>query len=197
LGYKTVIKSKLLFDVYGYLGTYKNFISRRDGVQFVGGVPAPNAPFNAFSLVVNAPGEVKTYGWGASLDYLLPKGFTVGVNASSDVLEDVPDGFRAFFNAPKLRTNVSVGNSGFGKKRLIGFNLVWKWQEGFFYESDFIQGDLPAFHNVDAAINFKAPKIRSLIKIGANNLLNSYYRTAVANPAIGGLYYVSFAYNVL
>lgn len=197
LGYKTVIKSKLLLDVYGYTGTYKNFISRRDGVQFANGVPAPGAPFNAFSLVVNAPGEVKTYGWGASLDYLLPKGFTVGVNASSDVLEDVPDGFRAFFNAPKLRTNVSVGNTGFGKKRLVGFNLVWKWQEGFFYESDFIQGDLPAFHNVDASLNFKAPKIRSLIKIGANNLLNSYYRTAVANPAIGGLYYVSFAYNVL
>jgi hypothetical protein len=36
-----------------------------------------------------------------------------------------------------------------------------------------------------------------MIKIGATNLLNSYYRTAIANPSIGGLYYISFAYNVL
>jgi outer membrane receptor protein involved in Fe transport len=195
-GYKALIGTKLLVDVYGYLGTYRNFISRRDGVQFSGGAPGQGTQ-TGFSLVVNAPGEVKTYGWGASIDYLLPKGFTLGLNASSDVLEDVPAGFRAFFNAPKYRTNVSVGNTGFGKRKLVGFNLVWRWQDAFLYESDFIQGDLPAYHTVDASINFKAPKIRSLIKIGANNLLNQYYETAVANPSIGGLYYVSFAYNVL
>jgi hypothetical protein len=143
------------------------------------------------------PAIVKTYGWGASIDYLLPVGFTLGLNASSDVLNDVPAGFRAFFNAPKYRTNVSIGNTGFGAKKLVGFNLTWRWQEAFFYESDFIQGQLPAYHTVDASVNFKAPKIKSVIKVGANNLLNSYYRTAVANPSIGGLYYVSFAYNVL
>lgn len=197
LGYKSVIKSKLMVDVYGYVGEYQNFLSRRDAIQFASGVPAPNAPYSAYSVVVNAPGKVKTYGWGASFDYLLPKGFTAGLNLSSDILKDVPEGFRANFNAPKLRTNVSVGNTGFGKKKLVGFNLVWKWQDGFFYESDFIQDDLPAFHNVDASINIKSPRIRSLIKIGANNLLNSYYRNAVANPMVGGLYYVSFAYNVL
>lgn len=197
LGYKTVVKGKLLFDVYGYVGTYQNFLSRRDGIQFASGVPSASGAFQGFSLVVNAPGKVKTYGWGASIDYLLPKGFTLGLNASSDVLNDVPAGFRAFFNAPKYRTNVSVGNTGFGKKKLVGFNLMWRWQESFFYESDFIQGQLPAYHTVDASVNFKAPKIKSVIKLGANNLLNSYYRTAIANPSIGGLYYVSFAYNVL
>lgn len=197
LGYKTVVKGKLLFDVYGYVGTYQNFLSRRDGIQFASGVPSASGAFQGFSLVVNAPGKVKTYGWGASIDYLLPKGFTLGLNASSDVLNDVPAGFRAFFNAPKYRTNVSVGNTGFGKKKLVGFNLMWRWQESFFYESDFIQGQLPAYHTVDASVNFKAPKIKSVIKVGANNLLNSYYRTAIANPSIGGLYYVSFAYNVL
>lgn len=197
LGYKTVVKNKLLIDVYGYLGTYQNFISRRDGIQFASGVPSPNGAFQGFSLVVNAPGKVKTYGWGASIDYLLPKGFTLGLNASSDVLNDVPAGFRAFFNSPKYRTNVSVGNTGFGKKKLVGFNFTWRWQESFFYESDFIQGQLPAYQTLDASVNFKAPKIKSIIKLGANNLLNSYYRTAVGNPSIGGLYYVSFAYNVL
>ncbi len=197
LGYKTLIKSKLLVDVYGYVGSYQNFISRRDAVQFSSGTPDPTATQLGYSIVVNAPGTVKTYGWGASADYLLPKNFTIGGNISSDILNDVPEGFRSFFNTPKLRTNVSIGNTGFGPKNLLGFNLVWRWQDAFFWDSDFIAGDLPAYHDIDASISVKSPKIKSIIKLGATNLLNSYYTTALGNPAMGGLYYVSFAYNVL
>jgi outer membrane receptor protein involved in Fe transport len=196
LGYKSVIKSKLLIDAYTYFGNYQNFLSRRDVVQFPGGVPAASGG-SGYSIVVNAPGNVKTYGWGVSLDYLLGKGFRTGVNVSSDVLNDVPAGFRAFFNSPKYRTNVSLSNDGFGKKKIVGFSMAWRWQDELFWEGDFANGQLPAFHNIDASINFRAQKIKSIIKIGANNLLNSYYRTAIANPSIGGLYYVSFAYNVL
>jgi hypothetical protein len=32
--------------------------------------------------------------------------------------------------------------------------------------------------------------------LGANNLLNQYYVNAAANSMVGGLYYVSFGYNV-
>jgi outer membrane receptor protein involved in Fe transport len=194
LGYKALIKNKLLIDAYGYAGTYKNFISRRDAVQFT-----PAAPQNPqyYSLVVNAPGQVKTYGWGFSADYLLPKGYKVGVNVSSDVLNNVPAGFRAFFNSPKYRTNLSLGHDGFGKKKIVGFSFAWRWQDSFYWQGDFANGQLPAFHSVDGSINFRVTKIKSLIKVGGSNLMNSYYRTAIANPAIGGLYYVSFAYNVL
>lgn len=198
LGYKTLIGKKLLFDAYGYIGEYTNFITRRDAVQFQGGVPTTDPTrITGYSIVVNAPEKVRTYGWGASLDYVLPRNFRAGFNASSDILNDLPPGFRAFFNAPRLRTNVTFANDGFGPKRIVGFNIAWRWQDGFFYESDFVQGQLDAFHVVDASINFRLPKQKSMLKFGANNLLNQYYRTAVANPSIGGLYYVSFAYNVL
>lgn len=196
LGYKAVIKSKLLVDAYTYWGVYQNFLTRRDVIQFPGGVPAATGG-TGYSIVVNAPGQVKTYGWGVSMDYVIGRGYRAGVNVSSDVLNNVPDGFRAFFNSPKYRTNVSFANDGFGKKKIVGFNLVWRWQDELFWEGDFANGQLDAFHSVDASINFRAQKIKSLIKVGANNLLNSYFRTAVANPSIGGLYYVSFAYNIL
>ncbi|MBS1633059.1 MAG: TonB-dependent receptor, partial [Bacteroidetes bacterium] len=88
-------------------------------------------------------------------------------------------------------------NTGFGPKKLLGFDLIWRWQDGFYYENDFAQGDLPAYHTVDASFSFKRPKIRSIFKLGATNVLNQYYRTAVGNPSIGGLYYISFAYNIL
>jgi outer membrane receptor protein involved in Fe transport len=49
---------------------------------------------------------------------------------------------------------------------------------------------------MDAQVSYKFPKIQSVVKLGANNLLNQYYITALANPSIGGLYYVSFGYNI-
>jgi outer membrane receptor protein involved in Fe transport len=129
----------------------------------------------------------------------LSHGFVISGNVSSDKLRnsDLPSGYRAFFNAPELRTVASLANTGFGPKKIVGFNVSWRWTDGFFYENDFIQGDLPGYNTVDASINFRCPKIKSMVKIGANNLLNQYYRSAVGNPSIGGLYYVSFAYNVL
>jgi outer membrane receptor protein involved in Fe transport len=198
LGYKALIGGKLLIDAYGYLGEYTDFISRRDAVQFSGGAPGANQGTSTFfSLVVNAPDKVKTNGWGLSLDYTLPRGFRIGGNISSDILGDVPDGFRTFFNSPKYRTNLMIGNDGFGRKKIVGFNLTWRWQDEVTWQSDFVNGELQSFNIVDASVNFKVPKMKSLVKVGANNLLNSYYRSAVGNPSIGGLYYVSFAFNVL
>jgi outer membrane receptor protein involved in Fe transport len=45
-------------------------------------------------------------------------------------------------------------------------------------------------------VSYKFPAIKSLVGVGANNLLNQYYITAPGNPSIGGLYYVRFAYNI-
>jgi outer membrane receptor protein involved in Fe transport len=64
------------------------------------------------------------------------------------------------------------------------------------YESDFVSGVVPAYHTLDAQVTYKFPAIKSLVGIGANNMLNQYYITAMGNPSIGGLYYVRFAYNI-
>ncbi|MDQ6608363.1 MAG: TonB-dependent receptor, partial [Bacteroidota bacterium] len=196
LGYKALFQKKLLLDLYGYYGAYQDFITRRDVVQFPSGTPGPGA-YNGYSVVVNSPEKVKTYGWGASAEYLLPKDFVVFGSLSSDKIKDVPVGFRAFFNTPELRSTLMLSKNSFGTNKNLGANISWRSQKGFFYENDFTQGDLPAYNTVDAAINYKVPKIKSVFKLGATNLLNQYYRTAVGNPSIGGLYYVSFAYNVL
>jgi outer membrane receptor protein involved in Fe transport len=49
---------------------------------------------------------------------------------------------------------------------------------------------------VDAVLTYKVPAIKSLIKAGGTNIFNQYYYTAYGSPKIGGLYYVSFAYNI-
>ena len=198
VGYKSLIKRKLLIDAYIYYGNYEDFLTRRDVVQFEPGVtPSFANEYRGISVVVNSPEKVETYGWAVGLEWLLPRNFTVNANVSSDKIENVPTGFRAFFNAPETRTVLSVGNTAFGPNKYFSANVSWRWQEGFFYENDFAQGDLPSYSIVDASVSFKQPKIRSVFKLGANNVFNQYYRTAVGNPSIGGLYYLSFAYNVL
>jgi outer membrane receptor protein involved in Fe transport len=201
-GYKGLIfNSKLLVDAYVYTGNYQNFITRVLVAQSKSSVPNPLDILDAskrriLSVPINSPTLVKTNGWGVSLEYKLGKGFFINGNLASDILGDVPDSYITYFNAPKLRANAGFGNYGMGKKKLIGFNVVYHWQGDFAYQSDLANGTVPAFQTLDAQISHKLPKIKSVIRFGANNLFNQYYITALANPSIGGLYYVSFGYNI-
>jgi outer membrane receptor protein involved in Fe transport len=78
----------------------------------------------------------------------------------------------------------------------MGFNVAYRWQDAFFYQGDFGNGNLPSVQTVDAQISYKFPSTKSILKFGANNLFNQYYYNAIGNSQIGGLYYVSFGYNV-
>jgi hypothetical protein len=104
--------------------------------------------------------------------------------------------FFSYFNSPKIRANVSIGNNGFGRKKLLGFNVVYRYQDGFKYQGDLASGDVPSAQTLDAQFSLKVPKAKSIVKLGANNLLNQYYVNAIGNARVGGLYYVSFGYNL-
>jgi outer membrane receptor protein involved in Fe transport len=199
LGYKgLMMENKLLIDVYGYYGQYQDFLSRTNTVQVTNGVAItdPSRTLRNISIPINAPEKVKTYGFGFSIDYRLPLNFTIGGNVASDVLKDVPADFTAYFNAPKYKANASFGNTGFGPEKRLGFNVAYRWQQSFYYQGDFANGQLPDVHTLDGQISVKLPKTKSILKLGANNLLNQYYYNAIGNSQIGGLYYVSFGYNI-
>ncbi len=64
------------------------------------------------------------------------------------------------------------------------------------WDGELANGPVNAFTTVDAQVNYKIPKIKSMIKLGGSNVFNHYYKNAYANPKIGGLYYVSVGYNL-
>ncbi len=202
LGYKgLILDGKLLVDLYGYTGQYKDFIYRKALVQSKTGAPiqlTDTTNGNSFSLPINSVEKVKTFGYGIGLDYNLPANYSIGFNLSSDELPNLPTtpGFFSYFNSPKIRMNVSFGNNGFGAKKLLGFNITYKYQDGFYYQGDFASGNIPSTQTLDAQFSFKCPKTKSIIKFGANNILNQYYINAIGNARVGGLYYVSFGYNL-
>jgi len=112
----------------------------------------------------------------------------------SDKLKDVPAGFVSYFNAPKYRANLSLRNDNVWKN--IGFNIISKWQDVNHYEGTFVAGTLPAFWAVDAQVSYRMPKGKSVIRIGGSNILNHYARTGYGSPYVGGLYYVSYGFNM-
>jgi outer membrane receptor protein involved in Fe transport len=200
VGYKGLFGKVLLIDAYAYNSRYQNFISGVTVLQSRGSYNPMNLLFEssriAYSISANAPGEVTVNGWGASADLLLPKNFTIGANLYSDVIGDLPLGFVSYFNTSKYRTNITFANSGFGTNNRYGFNLVYRNVSDFFYEGTFGTGQMPGYNTLDGQVSYKFPAIKSIVKVGGTNLLNKYYRTGWGNPSIGGLYYVSFAYNV-
>jgi outer membrane receptor protein involved in Fe transport len=199
-GYKgLMLNNKLLIDLYGYYGQYNDFIGRRNTMQTLTGVATDitNASKRRnISVPENLTDKVQTYGFGISVDYRMPLNFVVGANLASDILSDVPANFVAYFNAPEYKANLTFGNLGFGAKKRLGASIAYRWQKGFYYQGDFANGQLPDVQTLDAQFSYKIPSSKSILKFGANNLLNQYYYNAIGNSQIGGLYYVSFGFNV-
>ncbi|TDH28803.1 TonB-dependent receptor [Segetibacter sp. 3557_3] len=196
VGYKGLIRNKLLIDVYAYRTKYENFLGRIAVAQSKDGtVPGLSTP-NLFSVSVNSTSKVNTQGWGASVEYLLPRNFTINANLYSDEIKNVPTGFIAYYNAPKYRSNISFGNTGMFAQKRVGFNVTWRYQDGVNFQGDFGSGYVPAFMTFDGQVSYKFPQTKSIVKLGATNLFNQYYRNAFGNPEIGGLYYLSFGYNI-
>jgi outer membrane receptor protein involved in Fe transport len=204
VGYKGLIANRLLIDAYYYWATYKDFIS---GVTVLQARNAPTSPASVFDLLdpnkrigysisTNTPGDVKTSGWGVSLDYLLSRNLTFTANLYSDKIGALPIGFVSYFNTPLYRTNISLNNNGFGKQNRWGYNIMYRWVDNFTYEGTFAVGEMPSYGTFDAALSYKLLDSKSLIKIGGTNIFNRYYRTGFGNPQIGGLYYMSFGWNV-
>ncbi|MEO7960425.1 MAG: TonB-dependent receptor, partial [Ginsengibacter sp.] len=209
-GYKgLVLNQKLLIDLYGFYGIYKDFIARKLVVQTVNNDitvltnPATvranlndPAKTTTYSVPTNVKADVTTYGFGIGLNYSLPANFALGLNVTSDHLDNVPDGFIAAFNAPEYRIGGSISNTGFGFQKRYGFNFTYRWQDDVNYQGDFANGLVPAYQTLDGQVSYKFPAQNVLLKLGATNLLNSYYRNGFGNVTIGGLYYVSIGYNI-
>lgn len=188
VGYKGLIRKTILIDAYAYWGQYKNFLGRN--------VLLDQTTGNVFSTVINSSTKVKTYGYGLGVDYLLKGGYSIFVNAYSDEISDVPSGFQAFFNTPRYRLNAGFANSGLGKGKNFGFNIMLRWQDAFTWDGELANGPVEAFTTVDAQVSYRMHKLKTMIKLGGTNILNTYYQNGYGNPAVGGLYYVSVGYNI-
>jgi outer membrane receptor protein involved in Fe transport len=197
IGYKGVLAKQFLVDAYFYYSKYENFLlSPAVGQSQTGNKLGNYSPFstNNYSYVQNSDQTVKSIGWGFGLEYKVIKNYVLYGNVFSDVLKDVPDGAITFFNAPKYRFNIGLRNDNVYKN--IGFNVVFKWQDNNYYEGTFVSGTLPYFGWWDGQITYRPQGTKSTFRVGGTNIGNNYQRTGFGSPAVGGLYYISYGWNL-
>jgi iron complex outermembrane recepter protein len=225
VGYKSLIGNRLYVDAFYYQSTYNDFIAAQNVVQANDGTTdgLKNAA-NVRSLQVNFNNfnEIYVNGYGLELNYSLGKGYTIAANYANQVgkitLKDnfgntLKDAFgtevvkrkmseaavsrvqRNFFISPENRFNLSLANPKVTKN--IGFNINYRWTDKMWVEQGNTAGDimLPSWQTIDAAVSYKVPKIRTIIKLGAANMANQYYAQGYGLARIGGMYYISFNFD--
>lgn len=215
VGYKGLFANgKLLVDAYYYYSVYNDFIAEIDFTQAIpNGLTNPNPDANSaaqrtaivngtvrtqrYGFDVNADGNVQSQGWALQLDYQLGDGFEIGGNVAYNELISQDDllaqGFQASYNTPKYRYNLKFANRKLTKK--LGFNVTYRWQQAFLWESSFGTGVIPEFGTLDAQVSYRIPEWKSIVKVGASNLLNERYTTSFGNPSLGGIYYVQITFD--
>jgi iron complex outermembrane receptor protein len=153
---------------------------------------------NTSSIYSNAPGNVTAQGITLGLAYNLPKGYTLGGNYNWNNLQNMPEGFIAEFNTPEHKMNFSFGNRKVTES--LGFNVTWRWQSAFDWQSSFTNYTLyavPAYNTLDAQVSYKIPTMKSTIKVGGSNILNNKYIQSGGGPNISGMYYISLIFDEL
>jgi hypothetical protein len=115
--------------------------------------------------------------------------FSGNINYNNIKELDAKDIFVTGFNTPFWSTNIAFSNREIFKN--IGFAIAWKWQDSYVWESPLVNGNIPAFQTIDAQVSFHLPSVKSQLKIGGANILNTRHIEYAGGPTIGAIYYIA------
>jgi len=208
IGYKGRIADRVFIDASYYYSIYRDFIGSVRMVTTntpIEGNPENNtAPFDialgnfsAYQFYTNATTTVMSHGFGIGVDYALPKGFVVGANYTYAKLFDIDkdDPIIPSFNTPEHKVNVKLANPSVWKN--MGFNLNWRYVSSYFWQTSFAEGTIPAYHQLDAQVSYKVPKIKTVFKLGATNAYNFRHIEIYGGPTVGAMYYLQVMFDQL
>ena len=190
IGYKGLyMNRKFLFDGYVFYNNYNGFLAFQLLAQ------NPNTPDEKrFQTTISLDQPVTSYGWALGFEYKMLNNYELSANVSYNDVNKVDNpGFQIQFNTSDYRYNISIGNRKLTNK--IAFNLNYRWQNSFIWESNFGVGKIPSIHNIDAQVTYDIKKLHSKIKIGGSNIFNNYHTTSFGSASVGALYYVTLLLN--
>ncbi|TMI70035.1 MAG: energy transducer TonB [Bacteroidetes bacterium] len=217
VGYESVLlENKLVVDIDAYINQYDGFLGQvqvfvpkgetvgsdaavlamldinRDARNPTS--PVPNAASKGqdrYRVYTNAKNRYRNYGSALGITYNFYKKYTIRGNINFNKMKSgkADDIFVTGFNTPQWSTNLSFGNREVVKN--IGFNLTWRWQDAFLWESPLVTGRIAAYNTLDAQITFRFPKLGSQLKLGGSDLLNHRYLQYAGGPTIGAIYYAA------
>jgi len=217
IGYKSVLlDNKLVIDFDAYTNIYDGFLGQVNVVVDTAGgqIQAPSIstatslaaaitknpnslPIAKYKVYTNAKDTYNNYGASLGITYSFFQKFVlngaVNYNKISNAHND--DVFQTGFNTPDWSTNIGIGNREVFKN--VGFNIVWKWQNSFLWQSQLVNGTVNAFSTVDGQVSIKLPFYKSTLKFGATDLLNTKYIQYAGGPTIGAFLYTALTIDGL
>ncbi len=198
IGYKGVFMGKILVDLNAYWTTYNDFLSGQI-VALAVGTTQQNKPVSAgtlYSLHSNATETINSTGIGLGLSYNLPKNFVLSGNYNyasfTPPANQSPD-FISGFNTPTNKYNVGISNRKIAKN--LGFNMNFRYQDGFLWQSSYGTWNVPKFGVFDAQVSYKIAQAKTMVKIGGTNIGGGDYRTNLGAPFVGQTYYISLTFD--
>lgn len=203
-GYKGLFFDRALFvNADLYFNRYSNFIAQTN-MNVPVSTDASAIPHDLYDkarqaqyrMYTNSRSIINNYGFSAGLNYQLQKKWVLGVNTTFTKLKNAEnqDGLEDGFNTPKWMWNGSVSRTNLLDR--FDATVSFKWQSGYYSQTFLVTGDVPSYSSLDAQVTYRFPRLKSQIKMGASNLLNKYYVSFLGGPSVGGMYYVTVAFNV-
>ncbi|MBL7857056.1 MAG: TonB-dependent receptor [Cyclobacteriaceae bacterium] len=200
IGYRGTFSQRFFVDFTGYYTTYTDFIggdnyALKNPTTHQGNlVPAGTI----YSPYTNSPEDVTSYGLGIGINYKFFKEFILNGSYNYATFDDNTDensAFRAGFNTPNNKIIVGISNAKLAKN--LGFNINFRWQEEFLWQSDFGEAMIPEYGVLDAQVSYMIPSMKTIVKLGGTNLGGGDYRTNFGGPFVGQMYYLSLTFDQL
>lgn len=221
VGYRGVIEG-VTIDVNAYYNKYEDFIASKNAVAPLYGsvalndavdiAPALGSPtpmptplallalgsgdYKGIAFDSNSDSDISSYGLGIGLSKKVLNGFDLGFNYSFAKFKEEggsdPD-FEAGFNTPEHKVKVQFGKTDLFKN--FGFNVNYRWQDEFLWQSSFYDGMVDARSVLDAQVNLTIPNLKSVVKLGGANLGGKEYFSAPGVGATGSQFYLSWTIN--
>lgn len=203
VGARSTLFERLYVDAGYYYSIYDNFIGYKIGVE--ADINADQGTINniqAFRFATNSTTQVTTQGASIGLNYYFAPKYALQGNYSWNRLntETEDDPIIPAFNTPEHKFNIGINGrdiSLFNAIDHVGFNVNYKWVEGFIFEgSPQFTGEIPTYDMLDAQVNVYVPSIHMTFKLGASNILNSQNFQTYGGPRIGRLGYFQMTYDM-
>ncbi len=199
-GVRTTLFGQLYVDAGYYYSIYTDFIGYNLGIDVPIGFFGPEySRLQVYRVAANSTNTVTTQGLAVGLNFYFANYFMLQGNYSWNQLNTkVDDPIIPAFNTPGNKFNVgfSARDLSFIGKNTWGFNINYKWIEGFTFEgSPQFTGLIPSYDLLDAQVNCTIKRWNTTLKIGAANLLNNKQFQTDGGPRIGRMAYVSLLYD--
>jgi outer membrane receptor protein involved in Fe transport len=193
-----------VIDLSAYYNQYQDFISNSTvlvpkygtvGDNTLSLLALMNGDYQPFQAYTNSKADISSYGINVGIDTRFDD-FDFGFSytfADFDFDQSSDPDFRPGFNTPKHKFKAYLGSTHVTDN--VGFNINYRWADTYYWQASFADGDIPSFSVLDAQVNYRIPDSKKVLKVGAANVFNEEYYSAIGTGSVGAQYYISLMIN--